>query len=154
MSRKALTAVLVIAVLCCSVVAAGCAGSSGQKTEGGSPGSTPAQGSKAVSLADVVEYFKAQGFEVGEIKTKAYEMLGAVDGFGIVIDGSPVELYLFDPKTANDETKKNLEDARRIGKMSMSGISFPVVINGNVVLAGYEEHPKKDRIIEAFKAFK
>lgn len=116
----------------------------------GSSTSTPTE---KRGLADVVDYFRAQGLEVGEVVTKAYGMIGAVDGFGIYIEGDEVELYLFDPKRADEKTLNNLEDARRIGKFSAIGFSFPVLMNGNIMLTRYDEHPNKQRITRLFAAF-
>lgn len=108
---------------------------------------------KEKGLADVVQYFKSQGFKVGEVKTKAFDMLGAIDGFGIDVDGEQIELYIFDPNKANDETKKNLDDAEKIGKFSAFGMSIPVIKNGNIILMRYSEHSNKEKIIQTFKNF-
>ena len=110
-------------------------------------------GEEEIRLETVVDYFKKQGLEVGEVTMKAFEMMGAVDGFGIDVEGEQIELYLFDPETANEETLANLEDARSVGKFSMSGFSFSVIMNGNILLTRYGEHSEKDRILEVFKQF-
>jgi hypothetical protein len=109
---------------------------------------------KEKSLSDVVTYFKSQGYQVGEVSTKAFQMLGAKDGFGITINGKPIELYQFDPNSTNADAQKNLKDAQTIGKVSMSGFSIPVISNGDFVLMHYSDHPDKDKIIETFKSFK
>jgi|GEM_PF-1508892 Copper amine oxidase N-terminal domain. len=109
---------------------------------------------KAPDLSDVVTYLKNNGFEIGEVKPKAYSMMGAVDGFGLIVNNEQIELYLFDPSTASQEILKNLESARSIGKFSMSGFTFPVIMNGNIMLTRYETHPDKDKIVAAFKNFK
>ena len=62
-------------------------------------------------------------------------------------------LYHIDPETATEETKQNLESARSLGVYSMSGMSFPVVVNGDVILARLDEHPEKDKIIEIFNNY-
>ena len=84
---------------------------------------------KAETLANVVKHFKSNGLETGEVIGKAYDMVGAVEGFGIIVDGEQIELYRIDPKTATEETKQNLESARSIGVYNMSGFSFPSQIS-------------------------
>lgn len=106
------------------------------------------------SLGDLVEHFKSNGFETGEVIGKAYSMMGAVEGFGIMINGEQIEFYRFDIKTTDEETKKNLETARTAGVYSMSGMSFSAIMNGNMMLVRYEDHPEKDKIIEVFKNYK
>ncbi len=100
------------------------------------------------------QYFKQQGFSVGKITAKVYQMMGAVDGFGIEVQGQQIELYLFDPATASQETLDQLKDAETIGKFSFSGISVPVVKNGNIILTRFDDHPEKDRILAAFRSFR
>ena len=46
---------------------------------------------KAETLANVVKHFKSNGLETGEVIGKAYDMVGAVEGFGIIVDGEQIE---------------------------------------------------------------
>ena len=105
------------------------------------------------SLSGIVNHFKDNGFIVGDVHTKAFEMLGAVDGFGIDVDGEQIEFYLFDRTSANEETLKNLEDAEVLGKINMSGFSIPAKINEDIILLRYDEHPNKDKVIETFNNY-
>ncbi|WP_316568929.1 hypothetical protein [Neobacillus sp. YIM B06451] len=103
---------------------------------------------KSEGLADLISYFKSSGFTIGEVKEKAFEMLGAKDGFGIEINGHEVEFYEFD---ANAE---NLKEAESKGTVSMDGISFPVLLNGNVILVHAQYHPDKENLINTFNNYK
>lgn len=111
-------------------------------------------GTEKSRLTNVVDHFRSQGLSVGKITPKAYEMLGAIDGFGIEVEGEQIELYLFDLATADEDTLKQLDSARTFGKMSMSGITFPVIMNDGITLTRFDEHDEKDKIIEIFKIFK
>jgi len=111
-------------------------------------------------LGELVDYFAASGLEVGERQMKAYGMLGAAAGFGIEVEGDEIELYLFDPDTADEETLEYLEIARDSGKFKFVGMNMeiPVVINGYIMLTGLEfgsayVHPARDMIVEIFKDF-
>jgi len=108
---------------------------------------------KKGTLADVLKYFQDNGLETGEVIGKAYDMMGAVEGFGIIVNGEQIELYRIDLKTASEETKQNLESARSLGVYNMSGMSFPVVVNGNIILTRLSEHPEGDKIVEIFKNY-
>jgi hypothetical protein len=105
-------------------------------------------------LASVLEYFQEKGFKIGEKSSKAFDMIGAVNGFGVEINGHEIELYQYDLDKASEETKKNLESVRENGMMSMDGFSFPAILNGDILLVKYDEHPDGDKIAAAFKAYK
>jgi len=112
-------------------------------------------------LDDLVDYFVENGLDVGERQMKAYRMLGASAGFGLIVEEDEVELYLFDPETATEKTLEYLYAARETGKFvfeEMGGMEIPVVINGYIMLTGLEfgtfyQHPAKDLIVEVFNSF-
>ena len=109
-------------------------------------------------LAGVVENFKEQGLAVGERSPKFYDMMGAVAGFGIDIEGDEVELYLFDPETSSPDVLENLELARETGEFDSMGFPMPAYVNNYVLMTGLEfgsiyQHPAKDEIIEIFMSY-
>jgi|GEM_PF-855685 len=109
-------------------------------------------------LAGLLEYFSEQGLEVGERSPRFYDMMGAVAGFGVDIEGDEVELYLFDPETASPDLLESLETARETGKFDMMGFQMPAAVNGNILMTGLEfgtfyQHPAKDEIIEIFMSY-
>ena len=105
-------------------------------------------------LASVLEYFQEKGFKIGKKSSKAFDMIGAANGFGVEINGHEIELYQYDLNKASEETKKNLESVKANGMMSMDGFSFPAILNGNILLVKYDEHPDGDKIAAAFKSYK
>jgi hypothetical protein len=80
-------------------------------------------------------------------------MIDAKDGFALDINGSQIELYLYDLNLADDDVKKFIKNARSTGELNLLGTPVPVVMNGNVLLTGHDAHPDKDKIIEVFKSF-
>ena len=108
-------------------------------------------------LAAVVDHFTKNGLVVEDVHLKAYEMIGAAGGIGFTIAEGGVELYLFDPATADRELAKSLEEARKTGMFWDAAIKreIPVVMHENIMLLGLEifnyTHPQKDRIMEVFK---
>lgn len=104
-------------------------------------------------LEAVLKHFEKNGLSIGDKITKAYEMLGAIDGFGIIVEGHEVELYLFDPETADEKTTESLKSANEKGEIEFYGIKLPVVMNGNIMLTRIDEHAHKEKIIEIFKKY-
>lgn len=105
------------------------------------------------SLNDIVENFKTNGLEIGEKSEKIFALIGAKDGYSIQLNGEKVELYEYDPDSKEDLTKTSLKTAEE-GYIDMVGTKVNVILNGNIVLAGYDDHPDKDKIIELFKNYK
>lgn len=152
--------IFALALMLVGVVAVGCGGEGDgngdlpENQENGNKQNGDEQpGSAGETLDDVVEHFRGQGLAIGEKIFKVYDMIGAIDGFGIEVEGEEIELYMFDPAAADSETLEQLESAKTKGQMSMSGFVFPVTMNGNIMLTRYDEHSEKERIIEAFKKF-
>jgi hypothetical protein len=106
-----------------------------------------------IGLAIVIEKFEEK-FDVGDRKMKAFGMIGAEDGFGLIVEGEEIELYKFDPDSDDEKTRENIKSAKTTGTMKMEGFSFPVIYNESidVALMRYDEHPKRDEIIEVFKS--
>ncbi len=110
-------------------------------------------------LLKVVEYFRANNLQIGERQLKSYKMIGAAAGFGLEVEGAEIELYIFDPETAEEDTLAGLNEARKTGNFFSPSFNrdIPVALNGDIMLTGLEYgdifHPAKERIIEVFKGF-
>ncbi|MDQ0896417.1 MULTISPECIES: stalk domain-containing protein [unclassified Paenibacillus] len=90
----------------------------------------------------VLKAFRDDGFTVGEKEEQFYQLIGAVDGVGVNINGIGIELYLYDSKD--------------IEKVEEEMLNESAILNGNVMLVFPTpiEHPDKNRIIEVFKSVK
>jgi len=108
-------------------------------------------------LMKVVDHLRSQGLEVIDIHEKSAELIGAVEGLGFDVAGGPAEIYLFDPETAEADLVDNLDNARTTEKFMVNTREVSSVMNGNIMLTGYEigmvVHPEKDKLVEAFKNF-
>ncbi|ADH97780.1 hypothetical protein [Salisediminibacterium selenitireducens] len=98
-------------------------------------------------LQAILDHFEGDGFDVGEQAFKAYEMVGAVDGFGVDVNGEEIELYLY------DEGSEELEELRSEGQFDMDGFPIPGEVNGNIALMSHEEHPDQSEILSTFHDF-
>ncbi len=104
-------------------------------------------------LYSVVEYFKTKGITIGDKSDKIFALIGAKGGYSIQLNGEEVELYEYDPDSKAELTIASLKTAKD-GYIDMVGTKINVTLNGNIVLANYDNHPDKDKIVELFKNFK
>ena len=117
-----------------------------------------AVGAATGELGRVVDHFRGSGLEVTDVHAKAYEIVGASNGIGFEVGGGMVELYLFDPATADPAVLGRLQTARDTGIWDAGvGFQMPALVKGNILLLGLQmgqwEHPQRSRIEEAFRAF-
>lgn len=55
-------------------------------------------------------------------------------------------------KNLNEDGKKYVEQAKK-GQISISGFNVPVKLKNNLMLIRYDEHSKKDKILEVFNNY-
>lgn len=116
--------------------------------------------------ADFQAKLKAEGMNVGALVAKDGPALGAAAGYGLDVNGSAVEFYLFDPSSTEERSVKNLKTAQE-GTLTIFGVEIngetPVVkcaLNGNVALFFPLEgmmnmpHPDKEKILAVFSMIK
>ncbi len=80
--------------------------------------------------------------------------IGAVEGKRYTINGLAIYVYKFDTKSSEELTVSNIKKAKEEGKVilpSFDNYEFNVYYNKGLILANYEDHPDKDKIIEIFK---
>jgi hypothetical protein len=115
-------------------------------------------GADTGELGRVVDHFRASGLDVTDVHAKSYEMVGASNGIGVEVGGGIVELYLFDPASADPAALAKLQSARSTGIWDAGGgFQMPALVNENVLLLGLQmrqwEHPQRSRVEEVFRAF-
>lgn len=109
---------------------------------------------------------EASGLKLEDKAVKDAVSIGALEGYGFNINGSPLEVYLFEPTNSDEKTKDNLKTAKESGYITISGVEIngktPQVkctMNGNLVLIFPLEdmlgaHPDKEAILQAFMEIK
>jgi hypothetical protein len=102
------------------------------------------------TVEKLMAQWKAAGLPVGIILPAA-DPLGAMQANEADIDGTPVLVYQFDPFKAAQV--KTLDKIKADGFIMHDGQKTPAMVNGPFVLAGYEGHPYKDRIVQTFQGF-
>ncbi|WP_156900476.1 hypothetical protein [Anaerovorax odorimutans] len=113
-------------------------------------------------LTSFESQLEAIGLKLEDKAVKDAVSIGALEGYGFNINGSPLEVYLFDPTSSDEKTKENLKTAEESGYITIFGVE----INGKtpkanctfhdslVLIFPAEDygmtHPDKEAIIQAF----
>ena len=113
-------------------------------------------------LAQLIDHFEAEGFEISLMLPNNFEQLGAADGLWVEIEGDDMELFWFDRDQATEETLQRLAEAEATGEFHYGtdemGMRMTGIVRGDIFLAGlaFEPiyiHPHKEDIEAAFVAF-
>lgn len=102
------------------------------------------------SVDDLINHFE-KNFTVSDKDTVFYQMLGAVDGCRIDLNGETVSIYKFDSKDSGGKTI--LANAKKTSTLSFMGMQMPVMVNGSFVIAEYESFPDKNKLKSVFSKF-
>ena len=98
-------------------------------------------------LQSVVAHFDDAGYDMGEQAFKAYEMVGAAGGFGIEVDGSEIEFYLY------EEGATELDALRTEGQFDMDGFTVLGELNDRIAMMAHEDHPDREGIVATFHGY-
>lgn len=105
---------------------------------------------------------EASGLKLEDKTVKDAVSIGALEGYGFNINGSPLEVYLFEPESSDEKTKDNLKTAEESGYITIFGVvingktpQVKCILSGNLVLIFPLEdmlgaHPDKEIILQAF----
>ncbi|BDR80712.1 hypothetical protein N072000002_09680 [Clostridium tetani] len=96
--------------------------------------------------------YEEVGFKVSENEPVAFQMVGASNGYKFKVDDELIEIYEYDMKNLNEDGKKYVEQAKK-GQISILGFNVPVKLKNNLMLIRYDEHSKKDKILEVFNNY-
>ncbi|MGI6751988.1 MAG: hypothetical protein ACOX4U_05135 [Anaerovoracaceae bacterium] len=114
------------------------------------------------SLESFSKALGEKGLKLEDKVIKDAASIGALEGFGFNVNGSPLEVYLFDPASSDEKTKENLKTAAESGFITIFGVEIngktPISkcsVNGSLVLIFPMEdfgmpHPDKEAIVQAF----
>lgn len=104
------------------------------------------------SLQGLKDLFKEEGFEVGENEVLAFQMLNAGGGIKFKLGSELIEIYEYDLGNLSDEAKITVDQAEK-GSVDMSGFNIPVVYKEGFMIARYEDHSQKEKILEIFNRY-
>jgi hypothetical protein len=104
------------------------------------------------TLTDLFIHFKKCGLHPQKQYPVVYQAVLASDGIVSVIDGTQVEIYVYDQTKRLPREK--LERIKKNKVMKILANPVPAVVNGHFVMLTYSKTPALGKIIEAFKSFK
>lgn len=104
-------------------------------------------GSSGKGLDELLDYYEENGFTIGDKQEKMVEMIGAEDGFGIHLNDSHVEFYIY------EKGSKDLAYINKNGEYDLEILVVSAIANGNLVLMGYEDVPDESKIVKLFNDF-
>jgi hypothetical protein len=96
----------------------------------------------------MTERLQAQGATVGE-PTVREDTPGIAQAVEILVNGKPITLIEFD--TAQEGQAKELKHIHEDHKSKVLGTEKAAEDDGAIVIVGFEEHPSKEKVLEAFK---
>ncbi|MCQ1530464.1 hypothetical protein [Lutispora saccharofermentans] len=107
------------------------------------------------SIDGFVKALKANGFRLSKVG-KMSDMMGSVDGYKYNVNGIGIEIYKFDLNSKLPISVKNIKSIQESGKMILplqtGDTEIQAKINNDLVIAGYENHKDKDKILEIFNS--
>lgn len=107
------------------------------------------------TIDGLIEHFKSSGLVVTAKTEQIADIIGAIgatEGIGVGIYGQSIAIYRFD--TTNTTQRQNLEKIAKAGTITVLGsIALPAQTNGSFIITGYQDHPEKQKILDAFKSW-
>ncbi|TNE45721.1 MAG: hypothetical protein EP343_26045 [Deltaproteobacteria bacterium] len=117
-----------------------------QKKSAPAPKSAAVKKRKPVlrDLDALVAHFQAQGLKISNPKPKFAQMIGALEGKGVDVEGKWVEVYRF---------AKGKDKAMSNGQLQFQRLGAVTEIKGVFLLAYPKQHPAKEQVNKAFQSF-
>lgn len=133
------------------------ANNDGANNEGNADAGETAGGHE--EFEDLIIYLDAMGLEPGEPYDQVEgvaESLGAEKGIILPIADIDVQIFYYD-EGAESFNQEQFDEATENGEVTFDAageeFTIPMLMNGNLGLANYEDHYKKDELVEAFTNF-
>ena len=111
---------------------------------------------KEISIEDFKNKLEDAGIVIeAESKNEANEKIGAMDGVTYLIDGKPIQVYVFDENSTDELTVSNLKKAKEEGKVvmpSFDNYEFKVLYNNGLIIVNLDDNSQKEKIEEIFNS--
>lgn len=107
------------------------------------------------TIDGLMEHFRNSGLVITGKTEQMAEVIGAIgaaEGTGVGVYGQSIAIYRFD--TTNTAQSQSLEKITKAGIVTILGsIALPAQTNGSFIITGYQDHPEKQKILDAFKSW-
>ncbi|MBQ6352413.1 MAG: hypothetical protein IJJ28_04010 [Lentisphaeria bacterium] len=101
---------------------------------------------------DFAEYLRRDGMTVENVRKLPPDPFSASDAAAIKVANSEIGVYKFD--TTARVQRARLERIAEVKRMYITGIPFPVKVQGSFVFFGLERNPAKRKILKTIEKFK
>lgn len=98
---------------------------------------------KPLTIKNLSDAMKSAGMTVEDCRKKMFQMVMAVDGCGLTVDGNGFEVYQFD--LSIESGKKAIEIWKKDGLMGQ-----PVLVHNNLMAIISQDHPSREKILKVF----
>ncbi len=95
-------------------------------------------------LNALVSHFQAKGLKLSNPKPKFAQMIGALEGKGVDVEGKWIEVYRF---------AKGKDKAMSSGQLQFLRLGVATKRKGVFLLVCPKKHPAKDKVYKAFQSF-
>ncbi len=90
-----------------------------------------------------------------EVQITEASSIGAVDGAKFTIQGESIQVYRYDLNSSDELATLNIKNASENGRIilpQLDDLELTVIYNKGLILANFENHPDKEKIIDIFKS--
>lgn len=101
---------------------------------------------------DFAEYLRRDGLTVEEVRKLPPEPFSASDAAAVKVANSEVGVYKFD--TTARVQRERLARIAETKRLYITGVPYPVKVQGSFVFFGLERNPAKRKIIRTIEKFK
>lgn len=111
------------------------------------------QSNKEITIEDFKNALEQKGLKITNTTTKLGSLIGAIEGYGYTINNETIEIYKFDVNSNDNLTVNNIKSAKEKEIITMpdfNNMTFKAKYNKGFVIINFEQHPSKDKILEAF----
>ena len=112
---------------------------------------TTSSAQRRKTIQGLYNHFRASGLKIESVNDVVFQAVRASDGIIMYIDGAKVEIYDYNVKIPVQ--KRHLARIAKTGKINILTIPVPAIVNSNLVMLTYTQHPKIHEIKRAFKSF-
>ena len=109
-----------------------------------------------VTIEDFKKKLEESGITISmETENKESKEIGASRGYTYMISEKVIQVYEYDLNNTDELTVTNIKMAQEKGKVVMplmNNLEINVKYNKGLVLLNYQEHPEKEKILEAFES--
>jgi uncharacterized protein YcfL len=111
---------------------------------------------KELSIDNIIQAIKDNGYTVGEKESMFAQMIGADEGYKFAVDDKQIEVYRYDIKTPDEKKQESIKEIKNTGYVTVQGLDTKIKITliKNYGIVFTEETPNQNEIIKIINNLK